>query len=346
MKPKTPWYEPLRRQVPLVHRRALEEALARHEQLLQTLADGVRQPHEAEARWLKEPGRSLNAVVCLVSARAQGRRLPSAVNWLLQQHVGLGHRVVLVLGLRDPHNALPDLPAALVQRLSGVLLRRELGGDLGAWSHAHHLLRDRLDPRRLALINDRWIGPLDEDDFDTLWRRVEASTADAIGYTELPDSTGVARYLRADALVFGREAWLGGHASRLLDDVLAFDDPQWQHEIYEQRWTRRLKLAGLRCEALFSSLEGASEAAPSVALAGADAGAPPEAEWSHLLAQGFPFVHRQALRQASEQLRLHPMLKSAPMELRGALRAALGPARTPAAPSEVTTIPSPGSDRS
>jgi hypothetical protein len=310
---RSAWLDQIVDQLPLVQRRTLEQAqraherlLQQHERLLQALAAGVPRPADAPFRWLKEPRGALNAVVCLLAAPLRQGQVPRATAWMARQHLAVGHRVLLILGTADLH-ATPVVDPALLSGLAGVLLRSNWGADLGAWAQAHHLLRDRLDPRRLVLLNDELVGPIDETRFDQLWARIDGLTADVIGFTE---ASRPHRHLRRDALLFGREAWLAGHVGRMLDSILAFDDPALMFEVHESRLTRQLQHAGLRCEALFPLDLHAPTADPAL---------PPAPAWARLLDQGFPYVRQTVLRDHATEVAGAPLGAGAPRDVKDAI---------------------------
>jgi hypothetical protein len=295
------WRRQLKDQMPYVRRRQFDRALQRFDHLADVLAAGVRRPSEAAWRWQREPVAPLNAVVCLLAAYQRGSTLAPALVWLATQYLALGHRVVLVLNTDEVARPL-QIDDAFAARFAGILVRQNTGYDFGAWAHAHALLRDRLDPRKLVLANDSVVGPLDETAFDHLWDRIESSTADLVGLTE---SLRPLRHLQSYCLVFGREAWLGGHVSRFLDDVLAFDDKGLVIAIYESRLTRRLQHAGLRCEAVYPSLSRDPVAFNDTI-----------DRWRELLDQGFPFVKASVLREEPDAVLAHAAVQAAPAPVR------------------------------
>lgn len=287
------WFRRVENRSPVVSRRSYQRSLDRFERLADALAHGVRRPDEVLHRWLKEPLMMLDGTVVLFAAfQARGDLAPAAAHYL-RALVRQGTQVVLIVNTDDAARPLV-LPPDLFASLAGVLVRANHGYDFGAWSHAHALLADRLDPRHLLLANDSVVGPLDDAAFDGLWAAVLGSQADLVGLTESPRPQ---RHLHSHFLLFGRAAWLGGQVSRFLDQVLAFDDKALVVAIYETRLTSRMLMAGLEVQTVFPALS--SE--PLHVNDTLD-------RWDVLLDQGFPFVKANAVRDDPAAVLAHPVV--------------------------------------
>lgn len=296
------WIDRLLRRVerhsPFVRRRTYQRSLDRFERLADALAHGVRRPHEVLHRWLIEPTAPLDGTVCLFAAFQRRDDLSPPVACLLRALVARGVQVVLVVGTDDAARPLV-LPPDLGASLAGVLVRANHGGDFGAWSHAHALLRDRLDPRHLLLANDSLVGPLDDEAFERVWQDALNCGADVVGLTE---SLRPQRHLHSHFLLFGRAAWLGGSLRRFLDQVITFDDKALVVAVYETRLTPRMLLAGLEVKTLFA-------ADPSDDVPVNDA----IDRWDALLEAGFPFVKANVVRNDPAAVLAHPVvLRAAP----------------------------------
>jgi lipopolysaccharide biosynthesis protein len=72
--------------------------------------------------------------------------------------------------------------------VDGLYLRQNQGYDFAAWAHVAQDL-DLSRTQSLFLINDSIIGPLNSEDFSSLFSRIRASPAELIGLTDSLERT-------------------------------------------------------------------------------------------------------------------------------------------------------------
>jgi lipopolysaccharide biosynthesis protein len=183
-----------------------------------------------------------------------------------------------------------DLPAetfvfdnALQVRLSGVLIRENVGFDFAAWAHCWSLCQEMSHWSRLLLVNDSIVGPLSAIDFDQMLVRVRCSNADVIGLTE---SLAPLRHLQSYFLVFNANALRHQIVAQVFGRILNWPSKSQVIDVYETRLTKLLQAEGLRCEALFPALSDDSLSSNDLAL-----------RWRQLVDAGFPYLKTSVIAQ-------------------------------------------------
>ena len=268
------WRRTMKSRLPYVRRREHRILEQRHDALAKVFLGAMAPADTAAISVVKDLAEPLRGDICLFVTHAPSETLKPHVAAHVSQLVDAGVSVILIVNTDLPAASIRVEPA-LLERLSGCVVRENVGLDFAAWAHAHAMFAKRLAPTRLMLVNDSIIGPLDADRYRSLLLRVRASTADVVGLTESFDP----RYhLQSFYLVFNARALeplrqCFGHVLNLPTKDLVID-------VYETRLTQHLAAAGLRCEALFPTPARSRHAPPNdTAL-----------RWSALVAAGFPFV--------------------------------------------------------
>lgn len=217
---------------------------------------------------------------------------------------------------------LPDSRQALEEICAGIILRRNIGYDFGAWRDAiGYLGLPRADTEEVILANDSVFGPLVPLG-DTL-RRLDYKAADIWGLTE---SWQLRYHLQSFFLAFGPAALRAPAWARFWNKVRPVPVKSYVVQRYETGVTQDMLKGGLRCAALwrydqliklvnreaFEKLHEEAEQAGKEdpvqftrklhMLRIRDAAArrvalnPTSDLWRQLLLTGFPFIKRELLR--------------------------------------------------
>ena len=171
-----------------------------------------------------------------------------------------------------------DIPEALADVAAGVIVRANAGYDFAAWAHAIHLYPELFGAGTLYLANDSLIGPVDEQDFDTLLRRIRASDADMVGLTESQEYRWhVQTFFVALKPRLLSSWWL----HTFFEQVRILGDKDAVIRTYEVRFAGAAEQSGHRVEILFPSESAAN---------------PTLYDWRGLIERGFPFVKALLVR--------------------------------------------------
>lgn len=160
----------------------------------------------------------------------------------------------------------------------GILLRRNIGYDFGAWAGAIRRLHRRIAAcELLAITNDSLLGP--SAAFPTMLDRAEAADADLVGLTQ---SREITPHFQSFVVFFRRGALRSRTFARFWRSVGSGDR---DHVIqnYELTLQARFAAAGLRTTALFAPANAGAEN-PTLRC------------WRELLALGFPYIKVTQLR--------------------------------------------------
>lgn len=226
------------------------------------------------ARWAVRPPARLAPRVCLfVMLARDGRLLPHSVDHA-RAWADAGYDVVAVVVV-DSLRREVDWGALGFAR--AVLVRANTGYDFGAWAATIRRLGKRLAPcETVAIANDSLLGP--SRGFAAMLDRAALAEADLVGVSE---SAQLTPHLQSFALFFRRGA-LRSRAFRRFWRSVGSGDRADVIARYELRLQSHFAAAGLRTFALFPS---------------GDPGANPTLRhWRELLAQGFPYLKVELLR--------------------------------------------------
>ena len=176
-----------------------------------------------------------------------------------------------------------DLPSQF-QRIeglhdaAGVFVRNNEGYDFAAWAHVilKHPELKAIDI--LYLVNDSVIGPLDQDGFSSVIKRVRDGSAHVYGMTENFEKGW---HLQSYFLAIKQPALRSPAFGDFFSSVVTLGNKEAVIESYEVIFPTKLAEAGFLVEALFTV---PSERNPSLY------------HWKRLVEQGFPFVKIQAGR--------------------------------------------------
>lgn len=279
----------------------------------------IRSPRQISFSW--PPGEmALGPKVALfMHFDRRGRVRPQLLDYM-RALAENGRDVVLV---SNAGKLAPEALAALREVCAGIIVRRNVGYDFGAWRDAiEHLKLPRADTQELILANDSVFGPLAPLG-DTL-RRLDYGKADIWGLTE---SWQTRYHLQSYFLAFGPKALRAPVFAKFWQSVRPVPVKAYIVKTYEIGVTQAMMKGGLACAALWpyealvklanrAELERLIEAEESE-IGKADpvqiarkrqvlriregkakrvALNPTSDLWRQLLMTGFPFIKRELLR--------------------------------------------------
>ncbi len=213
--------------------------------------------------------------VCFFVSHAVRPRLKPHVVHHLQSLLGAGIRVVLILNTDLPAGDF-EIEPGLAARLSGVLVRENLGFDFAAWAHAYALCPDAAQWKRLFLVNDSIAGPLDPADFATMLARVRGSPADLVALTA---NESPVPHLQSFFIALNASALRSAPVQRFFARVLSLPQKSEVIDVYETWFTEMMKRQGLRGEAIFAALGNDRHSSNDTSF-----------RWKQLIDAGFPYI--------------------------------------------------------
>jgi len=283
------WRLALKARLPFVRRRELDKADQRLTALVEDIllrscaCDAV-----AISALRTTPG-PFSDEVCLFVTCPSNAALKRHVTTHIEHLLDAGIEVILIINT--------DLPAAAIQihdalrdRLAAVLVRANSGYDFAAWAHAWKLTGGLPGCKRLYLINDSIVGPLDTGNFKRIIHRVRASPTDLVGLT---DSPNFRFHLQSYFLVVQGSALRSEVFDRFFGNLLCLPTKEHVILLYETRFTAIMQAHGMRCEALFCGPQGVGYTPSDVVHL-----------WSELILDGFPYIKTSVLKSEAADPRL------------------------------------------
>lgn len=263
----------------------------RYSELIDCLGWSMRPATDAAMHALKPVEGVLDGDVCFFVSFASEPVLKRNVKIHIEHLIRSGIRVVLVLNTSlQTDQILVD--AELLERLSGLYVRENIGFDFAAWAHLHNLLADQVCQwHRLFLINDSIVGPLSHNEFDRLIKQVRSSNADLVGLVE---SCSPLRHLQSFFLVFNRSALVHPAVQLVFARILSLPSKEQVIDVYETRLTQMLTKQGLQCESVFPPLTSACESSNDTIH-----------RWEQLITAGFPYIKASLLTKLENNPKIH-----------------------------------------
>jgi hypothetical protein len=219
--------------------------------------------------------------LCLFVTHAANRCLKAHVidhvNALLDAGIA-----VLLIANTDLDPAALEIPPEFGARLHGCIIRENIGYDFAAWAHAYSLVDPNRVRRRLYLINDSIVGPLDRTAYQSLLQRVRESQADFVGLTCNPDSH---EHLQSYFLVFNDRLLHSEIYDRFMRGVVSLPSKQNVVDCYEIWLTPFLVQQGFKGCAVFPNLASDPPPRRNDTLY----------KWKELIDVGFPFIKSSLL---------------------------------------------------
>jgi len=182
-------------------------------------------------------------VVLFMHFDGRGQVRPQVLDYMRELKEN-GRDVVLV---SNAAKLSPQARTALKEICAGIILRKNIGYDFGAWRDAVDFLElPRPDTEEVILANDSVFGPLVP--LGDVLRRLNYAKADVWGLTE---SWQLQYHLQSFFLAFGptalhAKAWRG-----FWDSVRPVPEKSWVVHKYEVGITQAMVKGGLRCAALW-----------------------------------------------------------------------------------------------
>jgi hypothetical protein len=238
--------------------------------------------------------------LCIFVTHAAGPELKTHVVDHVMALCDVGVEVLLVVNT-DLESGVIDIPEPMQSRLYGCMIRQNVGFDFAAWAHAYSMI-DATAVRRLYLINDSIVGPLDDEAYRLLLRRIRESSADFLGLTCNPDSH---EHLQSFYLVFNERLLRSQIFDRFMRNVVNMPTKQTVVDTYEIWLTPFLARQGFKGEAMFPNLSREPAPRRDETLY----------NWRQLMTAGFPFVKAKVLTEspdADEARRLLPVRYTTP----------------------------------
>lgn len=224
--------------------------------------------------------------LCLFVTHAASADLKPHVIDHVNALIDEGVAVVLVANA-DIAPSLLHIPTHLAERLYGCLVRQNVGFDFAAWAHAYTLIDRSRVRRRLYLINDSIIGPLDRSVYQVLLRRIRDSQADVVGLTSNPDPHP---HLQSYYLVFNEQLLQSKVGDEFLRGVVNMPLKQNVIDCYEIWLSPFLEKRGFQAASIFPNLSTLPPPKRNDTLI----------SWKELIDAGFPFVKSMVIRDPVE----------------------------------------------
>lgn len=236
----------------------------------------------AEIRCLKFPQVTGEASL-FVTHSADGNIKPHVAHYLaaLKRH---GISVVLIVAADRP---VESVEPGLMSLVSGLFVRENKGYDFAAWAHVLQLHPALFASPILYLMNDSLFGPLNDEKFASVLRRIRFSRADVVGLT---DSYEHNWHVQSFFLAFKPKALSSVVLHRFINSIRCFSDKDAVIKSYELTLSTQLRARGLEIEVLFASTDIVDHGGRQNRTL---------FNWKELLSDGFPFVKVQVLRDTS-----------------------------------------------
>lgn len=232
-------------------------------------------PLITESRWLIPLKCSLaEREVCLLVTLARSGRITDHALFLAKAWADQGFAVVLIVAADEIARIDQQDAVAFCQ---GVLVRKNVGYDFGAWAACIRQLPGLGDAALVATTNDSAFGPMAT--FNAMLARVRCAHADIVGTI---GSAEHRQHLQSFLLFFKPAALRSKAFSRFWNGVRN-GDREFVIDHYEEPLEEHFRDFGLKTTALY----------PAHAF---DCGNPSLHSWRSLIAMGFPFVKIQLLR--------------------------------------------------
>lgn len=222
--------------------------------------------------------------LCLFTTHAATGDIKPHVVDHVEALLAAGIGVVLIVNTDLDAGSL-RIPGSLAARLQGCIVRENVGFDFGAWAHAYGLLARDVVRKRLYLVNDSIIGPLDPAAYRSILRRVRESSADFVGLTRNVEPHD---HLQSYFLVINERLLRAPVFDELMRGIVNMPHKQNVIDCYETRLTQFLQRRGFADEAIFPPVTGESR----------EFGNDTIWRWRGLMELGFPFVKSAVLSHA------------------------------------------------
>jgi len=216
--------------------------------------------------WLKKPTELEDKSLCFFVTYAANNQLSRVASLSIKSWNEAGYLVILIINIDEyPSVYISDE----LDFCEGVLIRKNLGYDFGAWATTIQLLPEIALSRRLVCVNDSLIGPI--GDFKNFLYRVDKTEADVIGAIE---SNEVYPHIQSFMIFYNKVAlqseafWVFWRSVRSGNRDLVIRN-------YELCLSDILKRGGLTVKCIFPAIDKKN---------------PTLFHWEKLVKAGFPFI--------------------------------------------------------
>jgi lipopolysaccharide biosynthesis protein len=227
---------------------------------------------------IRQPGTD---ELCLFVTHSPNRHLKPHVIDHVNALLDAGIAVILIANTDLDPSSL-EISPEFAARLHGCMIRENVGYDFAAWAHAYSLIDPATIRRRLYLINDSIVGPLDGAAYQLLLQRVREAHADFVGLTCNPDSH---EHLQSYFLVFNDRLLHSETYDRFMRGVFNLPSKQNVVDCYEIWLTPFLVQQGFKGFAVFPNLASDPPPRRNDTLY----------SWRQLIDAGFPFIKSSLL---------------------------------------------------
>jgi len=289
------WRRRLKVAFPLVQRRNYDRLLSLHDAVVVALTQSSPPASSAQVQVIKPFNSVPTDELCLFVTHAPEPHIKPHVLWHIaaMQQAGIG--VVLIINT-DWRAEQFQWPPGLADSLSALWVRQNMGFDFAAWAHFYRQFPGLANTKRLLLVNDSMVGPLDATRYDELLKRLRSSPADVLGLTE----QAVPRWhLQSYFLALGPRALAHPGVNSYLNSVQCLPTKETVIDVYETRLSKYLLDQGLTLEALFPAAHQDVRSGTQWVWA-----------WSELLDRGMPFVKVSTLKIKRQQAALRKRVPS------------------------------------
>ena len=162
--------------------------------------------------------------------------------------VKMGLHVILIVNSDTP-SEFNLKKHSLMPSLSACFLRQNIGLNFGAWSDVFRFYRNQSSSwKRLYLVNDSIIGPLDKSDFQRMIEKIRNTDADFQGLTSNIDHRF---HLQSFFLVLENSLLNSRDFRNYFENIHQFRDKQFVIDVYETWLTQYVQSLGFRLQAHF-----------------------------------------------------------------------------------------------
>lgn len=279
----------LKGQLPYVRRRIYKKNYDRL-QVVETELDSVTAASSASIKTMKKSCQLTEPEVCYFVTYANVNTLKDHVVNHVERLIDEGVSVVLIVNF-DGELSSFSVEEELLNKLSAVYIRENLGFDFAAWSHCFGLAPPSASVRRAFFINDSIVGPLNSDHYSKVLNWVRKSDKPVLGLTSnpIPEPHFQSYYWVLSSAVLQSPGFI-----KYFSGFVNYSDKQFVIDHYEVALGRRLQLLGFEFECMFENTASLDGGTNQTVL-----------EWEDLLERGFPFIKKSVVDDASQAHRVN-----------------------------------------
>jgi len=231
---------------------------------------------------ITEPQRGTGDELCLFLSYSKTPKIKPHVKYHLEALLERGIPVILIINSDLPDEPL-EISPDLKSKLSGLIIRENIGYDFAGWSQTLSQLTDIHSLQRLYLINDSMVGPLNDDLFIKMIEKFRKSGADLVGLTSNQEPIP---HIQSFVLAIGNRLLNDQNFLCFFKGILSFPSKELVIAAYETRMTRLIGELGYKTEALYDPPFNWINKADKTAH-----------HFDELYDQGFPYIKVSALKK-------------------------------------------------